>query len=494
MIWKDLHSTGSFMTRPAHLAVVYSLCALVLCGNLHAQTLFSSGSATARPAASIADNSAAAIESLEEEISSEIERVNALTAELESRSQALRALKRKIDALKAPSIGPSMSDVPSSSQASRNDVAATPGPPRFDFYGDTIVRLATLHQHYDLCTACPDRTIGRFRVRFGAEGRLVPGLRAIIGLGTGELDDPNSVYQTLGSNWGRKVTTWDRVYVTYRPTGAPWMELMAGKFPYPWVRSSMTFDVDFYPEGASERLSFERSGSNRFKNFSVQGLQFVVNEQANGPDMLIVGGQVSGTVQVADAIRTRALFGAMDVKRPELILRTQMDGTNVGVRNTNAIVIRGGQAFYASGFRYVNVIVENAIRTPWVSLPLTVTGEYQKNLDAVSSRDAGSSLRMDLGRLQRQGDWGLSWHLFRVEQDAIVSALGESDWRAPSNVVQHRLGAIYTWQDHLQTLFTWYRGRTLDSSVPGALLAPGLGPGQRDPWVNRLYFDVLYRF
>ena len=75
-----------------------------------------------------------------------------------------------------------------------------------------------------------------------------------------------------------------------------------------------------------------------------------------------------------------------------------------------------------------------------------------------------------------------------------MSALGESDWRAPSKVRRYRFGLAYMAHDRVQGLFTWYRGRTLDTNAPGALLVTGISAGNREPWANRLYFDVLYRF
>lgn len=387
------------------------------------------------------------------------------------------------------------------------DTAATPPPSepvpsqtpapseirRFDFYADTLVRLATLHQGYESCVGCPDRTIGRFRMRFGAEGRLSPGVRAVFGLSAGELNDPNSVYQTFGGNLGRKVATWDRMYLVVRPTRTPWLEVQAGKFPYPWLRSSMTFDVDFYPEGASERVSFDAKHAGPLRSVSAQAFQVVVNEQASAPDMLLVGGQAMSTWKVG-AMTTRVALTAIDIKRPELILRSQIDGSNVGVKNTNAIIVDASGQRYASGFRYANVIVEEGVQTPWPTFPIAAAIEYHRNLRAVSARDSAASARLDVGRQQKRGDWTFSWHTFRVEQDAIVSAMGESDWRAPSNVLQHRLGVIYTMQDHFQALFTLYRGRTLDSSLPGAVLIPGWKPGPSEPYANRFYFDLNYRF
>jgi Putative porin len=431
-------------------------------------------------------------------VAAEQQRIAELREELDRRNAALAALAARIDAL-APPAGAEPAAPPTVFTVTTPQRAPEPAtgaaePPRFDFYAESLFRLATLHQSYDGCDGCPDRTLGRLRLRFGAEGRLAPGLRAVFGFSVGELNDPNTVYQTLGGNLSRKVATFDRSYLSFRPPRASWMDLTVGKFPYPWVRSSMTFDVDFYPEGLSERFSFDLKRTKRLTNVSVQGLQIVVNEQANGGDTMIVGGQATATVRLSGPIATRAIVTGLDIKRPEHVLRAQLDGSDVGVRNTNAILVSNGQARYASGFRYANAIVENRITTGYESLPLFVAGEYQRNLRAVSSRDTAASFRVELGRQQQPGDWAFGWHLFRVEQDAIVSALGESDWRAPSNVVQHRFNVNYLLQDHVQALFTWYRGRTLDRDLPGAVLVPALPAGRVEPWANRLYFDIQYRF
>ena len=166
----------------------------------------------------------------------------------------------------------------------------------------------------------------------------------------------------------------------------------------------------------------------------------------------------------------------------------------VGVRNTNATIVRNGLAHPTSGFRYANVIVENTVQTSWESLPMVIGVEYQRNLRAASGRDTGVSFRLDAGRSQRRGDWELGWHVFRVEQDAILAALGESDWRAPSNVLQHRFAVNRMVHPNVQLSFTLYSGRTLDRALTGAVLAPNLPPTFGDPWTNRLYLHVTYRY
>lgn len=430
---------------------------------------------------------------LREDVRIQQERIDQLEAELRATRQLIEQLSAR---LVVPRDEPRP---PEPDQRSRGEIAVpaaalpAPEPPRFDFYADTLVRLATLHQGYDGCVGCPDRNVGRFRLRFGAEGRLARGVRAVFGLASGELNDPNSVYQTFGGNLGRKTATWDRMYLVVRPTRAPWLEVQAGKFPYPWLRSSLTFDVDFYPEGASEKVSVDLSNMGTLKTVSAQGFQVIVNEQASARDMMLIGGQAMAGFS-AGALSAHLTGTVVDVRHPELILRSQLDGSNVGVRNTNAVEVTNGIARYASAFRYANVILDANLRTQWPQWPLAAAIEFNKNTRAVSSRDAAQSFRLDIGRQQRARDWAFGWHVFKVEQDAIVSAMGESDWRTPSNVLQHRFAVNFMVQEHVQALFTWYRGRTLDSSVPGAALIPGWTPGRTEPFANRLYFDMAYRF
>jgi hypothetical protein len=429
-------------------------------------------------------------------LAAERQRIADLEIEIARRNATLASLASRLEALE---VQIKAAITPAAEAAAPSQAVAAPATPperpRFDFYGEALVRLATLRQQYPNCDGCPARTVGRMRLRFGVQGQLAPGVRAVIGLATGELNDPNTVYQTFGSNLSRKVVSWDRAYLTFRPPKASWMELTAGKFPYPWVRSSMTFDVDFFPEGASQRFSFDLKNAGPFRNVSFQTLQIVVNEQANTSDTMLLGGQGIGVLRLAHRVTTRIIATGIDIQRPEHVLRSQLDGSNVGVRNTNLIVFDGNRASYASGFRYANLIVENAVQTRWEPLPVTLSFEYHRNLRAVTdARDTATSFRLDAGRAQQRGDWLFGWHFFNVEQESIMSALGESDWRAPGNVRQHRFAAAFMLHDRVQGLFTWYRGRTLDTGAPGAVLVPGISAGNREPWANRLYFDVLYRY
>ena len=415
-----------------------------------------------------------------------------MRVELDKRTAALDDLQRRLAALQPVPAGEAPAPLPPPPPTP--EPAASPSPPRFDFYGESKVRYETLVQDFDECMGCPDRRRGRLRLRFGANGRLSPNFTAAVGFGLGELNDANTVYANLGNKFSRKVATWDRGYVEYHPMKVPWMRVTAGKFPYTWLRSSMTFDVDFFPEGLSERFSFDLQGDGPIENVGLQAFQLIAGEQPADIRTTVVGGQLLTRFTPAPRLSTLVAITALDVNRPESLLRGQLSGADVGVRNTNAVVVRDGQVFYASGFGYLNAILETAIRTPWDALPVTLGLEYQRNVRASSNRDTALSARLDAGRAQRGGDWEFGWHLFRVDQDAILSALGESDWRGPSNVLQHRFAVNRMVNPNVQLSYTLYRGRTLDHTLPGALLAPGLPASRRDPWTNRMYFDVTYRY
>jgi Putative porin len=216
-------------------------------------------------------------------IAAERQALAEMRADLERRSTVLADLASRLDSL-APAAERLPQTVTPPEQAIKTSPEAPGTPalavPRFDFFGDAKVRYETLTQDYLGCVGCPNRKRGRLRLRLGVQGRLSPDFTAAMGFSVGELNDPNSVYVNFGNKLSRKVATWDRGYVEYHPVKAPWLNLTAGKFPYTWIRSSIVFDVDFYPEGLSERLSFALKHAGPLKQVGVQGFQILVAEQA----------------------------------------------------------------------------------------------------------------------------------------------------------------------------------------------------------------------
>jgi len=82
----------------------------------------------------------------------------------------------------------------------------------------------------------------------------------------------------------------------------------------------------------------------------------------------------------------------------------------------------------------------------------------------------------------------------RIEQDAVIAAFNESELRAPTNLLQHKLQFQWLPEKNTTFSFTSWIGRSLNRNLQNAALPPGLPAGRLDPYVKRLQADVIYKF
>jgi hypothetical protein len=188
---------------------------------------------------------------------------------------------------------------------------------------------------------------------------------------------------------------------------------------------------------------------------------------------------------------------------------------------------------FESKFLYADFILNNQFKTGIARLPLNLLVEYEDNLNAaahpfdftaksgctatgtppittcttseptpnasLSSQSHAYLADVSLGQQKNKNDlqFGYSWE--KVEQDAVIASFAESDQRAPTNLLQHRIYALWRLQANTVAAFTWWRGRALNTNLLNAGngptgLATGVKPGQTEPWLNRLQFDLIYTF
>jgi len=161
---------------------------------------------------------------------------------------------------------------------------------------------------------------------------------------------------------------------------------------------------------------------------------------------------------------------------------------------TNALLTDAkGIPHFASGFLYADFIVNNQFKTPFKRLPLNVVGEFEDNLDAIAhplitdtttgltSVDAGVgsqakaySVDVSLGQTKNKGDFQVGYAWLRQEQDSAIASFVESDQRAPTNILQNRFYVLYRLNPNTTAGFTFWRGRTLNTSLQNAVVAPGV--------------------
>ena len=417
---------------------------------------------------------------------------------------------------------------------------------RFRFSGDVRLRGESIFQDSPNFF---DRNRARIRARFGFDSKLNEDFSAGVFIATGSLADVTSANETLTNFFERKTIGLDRAFITYQPVAHPWIQVTGGKFAYTWNRTSLTFDPDINPEGFSQKFSWNLNNS-IVKNFSVGAVQLVYSELSAGTDSYALGGQASAKLQYGPWTATPQFF-ALKWNNPSAILQasafaaqaTKATDSGGGVINlpgegpgcasgsaggsklpssppcalasngmTNAVFTdpTTGLPRLLSGFFYTDYLLNNEIKTGLKRYPLNLILEFQNNLDAtdhpldtkgkvipgLGSQGKGYLADISLGQTKNKNDIQFGYGFWRQGQDAILSTFSESEQRASTNVIEHRIYALWKIRSNTLAAFNLWHGRTLNPFLQNAVVASGvtLNPGQTEPSLNRLQFDLIYSF
>ena len=102
-----------------------------------------------------------------------------------------------------------------------------------------------------------DQNLQNYRLRFNTDIRITNDISGGFTLASGNTNDPTSTNQTLTGFYARKPISLDRVFIEYHPVAFKPLELIAGKFSYPWYNTELTWDKDLSPEGFGQTLNFQ---------------------------------------------------------------------------------------------------------------------------------------------------------------------------------------------------------------------------------------------
>jgi len=407
---------------------------------------------------------------------------------------------------------------------------------RFRFGGDIRVRGEDIFQD---CPTCVTRNRARLRVRFGLDGRLNDNLVGGFALATGSLGDTTSANETLTNFFERKTIGLDRGYITFNPVAARWLSITGGKFAYTWARTSLTLDPDINPEGFNQKFSWDLK-TPFLKNFTVQGMQLLYNEVAKGDDSFALGGNVSATFQLGP-LTTTPSFTLIDWGFPDAILSASAFATQATTSGNPPIAIPGegpgcatgsglasvppcaiasngmtnatfvdtkGQRHFLSGFEYADLIFNSQLKTGLSGFPLNLLLEYETNLKAaehpldskgnvmtsIGSQGRSYFGEISIGQIKNKNDLQFGYGFWRSGQDSILATFSESEQRAATNILEHRIFAYWRLRSNVVAQYNAWIGRTLNTNLQHAVLAPGVTPGQTEPFLVRHQFDLIYSF
>src|SRR5438046_10671679 len=119
-------------------------------------------------------------------------------------------------------------------------------------------------------------------------------------------------------------------------------------------------------------------------------------------------------------------------------------------------------------------MLNNQIKPPLARLPINLLLEFEDNLDAephplVSTGNVISSLgpqnkehgvEFSVGQVKNKNDIQIGYAWLRKEQDSVLASFAESDQRAPTNILQHRIYALWMLRSNTDASFTWSKRRS----------------------------------
>lgn len=348
----------------------------------------------------------------------------------------------------------------------------------FSFSGDIRVRYEGFFQE-----GAATRNRERFRLRFNVTGKLSDEFSGGFSLATGTLDDPVSTNQTLTGSFNRKNIGIDKAYITYNPKFARFLKLEAGKFTFPWYRTGLTFDSDVNPEGFAETLSFDLR-SDLFKNITLVGFQLPFNESSSGKDSYAVGGQIQTRLQLSPKVRL-SLYGAGIHFENADVMATSQFGSSVSLKpslsNTNTLRYSSSNAVvgYAYEFNYLDAIMKLEVDAH-PRFPMMLQFDFVNNMSGPRER-SGYWADLMFGKTKEAKDMQFGYSIIRLEKDAVIGALSESDLRAATDVVNHRMQCAYLFAKNVTGQFTAWVGKRVNTST-------------EDNYLKRLQFDLVYKF
>jgi hypothetical protein len=176
------------------------------------------------------------------------------------------------------------------------------------------------------------------------------------------------------------------------------------------------------------------------------------------------------------------------------VIKAVITKTLAGNRNTNATIGTGTNIRYASKFLYADFIADAGVKTWWEKYPLHLTLDLLDNPRAASDHNHALWAEAAVGNSKDKHDLQFGYAFGRIEQDAVIASFNESEMRAPTNILQHKLYLMWLPQKNTTLSFTDWIGRTLDRNLQNAAVPPTLPAGQQDPYLNRMQFDVIYKF
>jgi hypothetical protein len=287
------------------------------------------------------------------------------------------------------------------------------------------------------------------RMRLGAGYSVSDRVEMGVRLATGSADDPNSTDVTLSDFNDDLAVSLDRAFLRF---SADHVSLTAGKFENPFLSTDLVWDGDVNPQGAAGTVVLPRVVGVRP---SFAGLYFLIDEQADGPNSRMGGGQLR--IRSPDSRRWRLETGAGYYDYKIGSLGAAGPGDVRGNRLTS------GGAQYRSDFSIVDLLGRVSFHGWRERWPVILEANLVRNVGAVDEEDTGVRVGVRAGRDDEPGDVQVGYRYTQAETDAVFAAFSHDNITLATNYRQHGVRVEYVPLDATGLTLVWYLYRPFDS-------------------------------
>lgn len=321
-------------------------------------------------------------------------------------------------------------------------------PPAYSLQGDVRTRL----ELRDTSLPGLDESRLLLRARVSVEATLAPGLALGIGLTTGNPDDSRVADAVLGDGAAKEPVRLDLAWIAWRPEAAPGLALTAGRMAMPLLCvQDLVYDGDWRPSGLTASWSPPREGWRPH----LRAAAFWLTE-SEGENLRLYAAQAAA--EWRRGVEWRFLGGAglhaVDgaAGQPPPLDDASAAGNTLCPADPAE---PDSPAVLAEDYRPLEAFAQ-LTWDPW--FPITVYGQAVCNTAAGDDND-GWVAGLTLGRARAVGALELGWNLRRLEKDAVLSALADSDFGGGGTDVEgHKVYARYHVLKDLLAGVTWFDG------------------------------------
>ncbi len=277
--------------------------------------------------------------------------------------------------------------------------------------------------------------------------------------------DPTSTNQTLDSSFSSKDIWLDLAYFDYHPAAVKGLNVYGGKMKNPFYMvggNQLIFDGDLTPEGIA--FTLERPLNDR-DTLRLAGGGFWVDEGSGGTaDPSLFGGQAMITRKIGNPDTVTAGVSYYDfggIQGYGSLPATWGGSGFLGNSNSGGL--------YTNDYDVFEVFGEYA--TKCGTTPVSVFGNWIKNVAATSSEDTGWLIGTKINKVKDPGSWEASYMYRDIQADATVGALNDSDFiGGGTDGKGHTFGLTYQVSKNVQAAVTYFlnedrantAGRSLD--------------------------------